>query len=198
MQVETYDMLEKVDLEMNQVDDESKQLIEALNLEGQKSLVNKETGNIRPYNLLTKEQQYVCKHLFPEATDLNKYDIGPIPYRVLKEAVVAKEHFTNLYILHEAPMIIRDPVLVGVNCSIYKLSNYDLERMSLIARWGEALEPWDDMLKRAKSKAIEAAKIELRKIQIKIAQGLEYLANDIAPDNKNYNHEAILQHLPYE
>ncbi len=152
MQVEIFDMLE-LDENLNyEPDAESVALIEELGLSGQKEMVNDE-GKREPYQKLTADQAMIFSTLFPSFCKIDEYSEGPIPYRVLKEAKQAREHFKYLYVLYDTPAEIKDPVLVGCNQEMYLYSHNNIEgvysKSSLIARWGDALESFDVLKERA-------------------------------------------------
>lgn len=199
MKVEIYDMLESTELAVMDIDDDSKTLIEELGLVGQKTLLSPQTGNIRPYNLLTKDQQFICMQLFPICSELKNYSDGPIPYRVLKEAAAAKEHFKYLYVLHEAPMQVKDPVLVGANDSMWgKPSAYDMQKLSLVARWGTALESWETLHEMAVAKFIKKAQNDFAALENTVKSALAMLKQGIVPTNTDYNIDTITGAMPFK
>jgi hypothetical protein len=155
--VETYDMLElDINLEVES-DPEAVAIIEEMGLTGQQDLVN-DTGGRQPYNRLTADQLIICATLFPSRARLSDYKEGPIPYRVLKEAQVAKKHFKFLYVFYDTPAEIKDPVLVGAHSEIYSWSDNptrDYAEAHLIARWGDALESWGDLMAKATKRRFE-------------------------------------------
>ena len=149
--VEIYDVRElDINLEY-EPNGESLDIISEMNLTGQLQLVNKE-GDRTPYAQLTEDQLTVAVHLFPKFSLLQDYKHGPIPYRVLKEAKFAREHFEYLYILHDTPAEVKDPILVGSHSQFYtwrESARPDYQSSFLIARWGDALEDWSVLLKKA-------------------------------------------------
>lgn len=202
MQVETYDCLEHQEMSLATIDDDSKHLIEVLALEGQKSLISPEKKAVRPYNLLTKEQQFICAILFPTVTPISDYDVGPIPYRVLKEAANAKEHFGHLYILHEAPMQIHDPILVGTKESIYgslgAASKYELQKISLIARWGTALESWENLYEQAVKKHVQNTLNNFKAFKSKVENAIGLLEQGLRPTNEDFRFEHLENSMPFK
>jgi len=150
MEVELYDVLEMgVDLE-KEPDLESIALITELDLKGQLTQVNDNNERL-PYQMITMEQNVIMSALFGSFQKISDYDKGPIPYRVLKEAKVAKEHFKHLYIVFDTPAEDKDPILLGVNDEFqtWKGKEEVYKNSFLIARWGEALEDWGVLMKKA-------------------------------------------------
>jgi hypothetical protein len=200
MDVEIYDMLEKTELGLAEIDDDSKHLIEALDLDGQKQLLNPEKTSIRPYNLITREQQFVCSVLFPECTAIKEYNTGPIPYRILKEAAAAKEHCGYLYILHEAPSYVHDPVLVGSSDSFYGnriTHDFQWRKISLIARWGTALESWETLYEKAVKTFNATSLNSFKALRAQVEIAISMLEQGVKPTNPAFNFEAISKAMPY-
>jgi hypothetical protein len=198
MKVETYDMLETIENQACGIDDQSKELIKELNLEGQESLLN-DSGERQPYQILSEQQGFICNTLFPVFTRLDRYSIGPIPYRVLKEAKVAKDHFKYLYVLHEAPLVIKDPVLIGSKSELYdwNKARNRYEGCSLIARWGEALESWEDMYGKAVKVFFKEQSEALTAIRYDIEKAIEMMKSNIMPTNKSFNIYNLKKTLPF-
>lgn len=199
MIVETYDMLETMENQIAEIDDESNLLIDELNLSGQKGLRNV-SGERRPYNLLTEQQLFVCGNLFPECSTISSYSAGPIPYRVLKEIKTAIEHFKFLYIIYETPAIVKDPVLIGSNSEVYGWNKgADKYRgCSLIARWGEALAPWEELFKQAKDSLTKRTHEMLVSMKTEIERAIKLSGEGIAPTNSQFNMASIQQLMPYK
>jgi hypothetical protein len=200
MDIEIYDMLEKTEMDVAGIDDDSKHLIEALNLDGQRELLNPDKTTIRPYNNITKDQQFICSVLFPECTSLNKYNAGPIPYRILKEAAAAKEHCGYLYILHESSIQVKDPVLVGSSDEIYgnKISHdYQWRKISLIARWGTALDSWETLYEKAVKLFNMTSLNSFRSLKEQVEIAISLLEQGVRPTNSQFDFEAISKAMPY-
>ena len=151
MEVEIYDMLEVDTNLVGEPDAESIKLIEELGLTGQQDQVTEE-GKRQPYQELNQTQLTVASILFPSSQEVGKYSKGPIPYRILKEVKAAREHFKSIQVFYPET-IEKDPLLVGYVDHFY---DWNEDKMAayrgghLIGRWGEALEPWDKMLVKAK------------------------------------------------
>lgn len=144
MEVQTYEATEATTEHRDryEIEAEAEQLIEEMDLEGQKSLMvedpETDTATRTPYEKMTQEQERVYGTLYPAKTDVEDYDKGPIPVRVLQIVSHGRELFDRMRVWHartEDP----DPVLVGT---------HDGDDF-LLARWGDALAPFDDLYDRA-------------------------------------------------
>lgn len=149
MLVETYEVTETFH-DGPECDAEAIKLIEHLGLEGQKELVkivdNKEARC--PYRLMTAQEVFVYGTLCPQRTNITKYKSGPIPLRVLQVAAHAQELFSHILVLHPKDPKEPDPVLVGVE-NDYQWYNLGQLKPSILARWGDILEPFDVLANRA-------------------------------------------------
>lgn len=171
MQVEAFDCTETAS-EPIEASEEAVRLMEELGLEGQKSLVTKSEKSGRdtrcPYREMTKDEAYVYKVLCPEETALSQYSRSPIPLRVLQIAAHANDLgiFKKLVVWDRKSAVVKDPVLVAYG----KPSPGDWrDSMWILARWGEELEAFTVLSKRA----LSAKRAE-------IVDGLQRIANSIA------------------
>lgn len=115
-----------------EIEDEAKNIIEQLGLEGQ--AVN---GKRNPFREMTKEEVFTYKVLCPSSYDIEKYSRTPIPYRVLQALNYCKENnfFHEYKIWDVQEQLIKDPVLVG------KQKEWN-SPWHIIARWGEELDEY--------------------------------------------------------
>lgn len=144
MQVETFEIEEQVGGTSPEVEAEAKALIEKLGLEGQQSLINPGgQGERFQYPKMTKVQAVVYRAVFPETSKLKDYSHGIIPVRVLQVAAHAREFCDHLEVWHSR-VPHPDPLLVGRKGSEYAGVLY------MLARWGEALVDFSEMVKQAK------------------------------------------------
>lgn len=170
MQVETYEVESKGDDEIQILasDGEAAMLIESLGLDGQKAMLNKDSGDFFPYRKITKEEHAVFKTLFTNRCEAKSYKDGPIPLRVLQLMSHAKElHHPDLAYFEvwypEAGH--DDPVLVG-------RKTYYQDPVYLLARWGNALDPFEALQEKAVKKSVAQAKVKLMQIQSKVGSAL--------------------------
>jgi hypothetical protein len=152
MQVETFECTETAH-EPIEACQEAVGLMEELGLEGQKELVTKceKSGFDQrcPYREMTATEAYVYRVLCPEVTPLKTYKRSPIPLRVLQVAAHANSLgiFKELRVWDRASPAVKDPVLVGVITH----PQYDWmdNKFFILARWGEELEAFAVLAKRA-------------------------------------------------
>jgi hypothetical protein len=169
MQVETYEVesVEQSEMQALAAEGEALELIESLGLEGQKSLVNKDTGSILPYRFITKQERFVFKTLFPQECKIEEYKDGPIPLRVLQAVAhvksLAREDMAYIQVWYPRQGI-DDPVLVA-------RPNSYRDPVYLLARWGQALLPFEELLEKAikEQKAIVKAKLAKMKHEVDAA-----------------------------
>lgn len=178
MQVETYEVEEINSSEAATMaaDAEAMELIEKLGLSGQKALSNPETCTRQPYRLLTTLETNTCSVLFPEHTRLENYAQGPIPLRVLQVAAHAKETglFKHLEVWHPANPYDKDPVLIGIATD--PRPHWDWNSVPfLLARWGDALQSWDELAEKARKIWIVRMEAKLKALQLKAGNDLARL-----------------------
>lgn len=150
---------------------EAVELIAQLGLDGQNALLEARDQDSpvtrNPYRLMTLQELHVYRELMPKETPIAAYRDGPIPLRVLQVAAHARESCGGLHVWHPEAGI-DDPVLVGKVTADrgWGYSYY------LLARWGEVLKPFDELLakareswirktRRAKEGIISTAQMEL-------------------------------------
>lgn len=167
MQVETYEVTEQFGIEKHEDEAEAIALIRSLGLEGQQSRLSNVGGSAQanPYRKMTREEAFVYSRICPQRTDVNRYESGWIPLRVLQVIAHAKPLFAHLVILHPEDVRI-DPVLVGT------AEKYGAHGDHILARWGDVLEPLDVLRERAvagwrKEYAEKIAKIASQAVALK-------------------------------
>lgn len=154
MKVETFECSETA-AEPIEAAEEAIEIIRSLGLNGQLELLapNDETKRA-PYREMTADELFVYETVCPTKAKLSDYRRTPIPLRVLQIA----SHVTELGLCEElevwdaASPAEKDPVLVGIVGPSYR----PLKRF-ILARWGEELETFVVLFKRA---------IEVKRLQI--------------------------------
>jgi hypothetical protein len=152
--------------EANQMacDAEAAELIEMLGLRGQQALQNPETLTRCPYPMGEEEQLAVYRALNPETCKPEDYSFDAIPVRVMQILAHAKslDFFTDFQIWYPKMKRVEDPVLVGIRTWRRPGRDWDATDTYLLARWGKALLPFDELKRTAISTLREAtaAKIE--------------------------------------
>lgn len=144
-------------------DAEAMALIQELGLAAQRSTDGARIAYPNP----TADQMLVLMSLFSAATKLEEYDAGCIPLRMLKEirSYKAENPTHTLYIRHSPPAQVRDPVLLAyTGIHAWMWDKDEGKNTRLIARWGDALEPWGDLLNRAQTLLAKRATAALDQI----------------------------------
>jgi len=162
--------------------DEWKNLINGMELNGQKKLLS-EKDNIPPIPFLyLNEGMYrILTTLLPTKTKYNEYSNSPIPLKVLSilKMAVDANYFTKILVFHSDEK--SDPALVGVTQEKinYSWGSNIEEKFYLIAKWGDALKSWEVM----EHEAIEILKkkciSEYNNIQNKINSSINSIDNSI-------------------
>ena len=146
MIVETYEVTETTTAGEDPVlaDAAAIELIRELDLEGQKELLaHDETAVIRiPYQRMTAEEVRVYQTLYPADEKVEAYRAGPIPLRVLQVVAHARTMFDKV-LVWGPEQYDPDPVLVG------QIGEYGNAEYYLLARWGDALAPFEELRDRA-------------------------------------------------
>lgn len=144
MNVETYEVPEVMHDGSTECEAEAAALIESLGLEGQQSLIKKNSDVRAPYRKMTLEEKTVYKAILPRSVALAKYSDGVIPLRVLQVAAHAKELYDHVQVWCPENADDPDPLLVGLNGT-----DYSPRETFILARWGEVLVPFAELSKKA-------------------------------------------------
>jgi hypothetical protein len=197
MKVETFEVTETNECGPD-IEQEQLMLIESLGLTGQRKLIsNGKEGetNLCPYRKMTADEKVVYSVLLSRRVNLEDYCDATIPTRVLQVAAHAKElEIGKLAVWCPENADDPDPVLVAYTGSYL---NGGERELWLLARWGEHLVPFDDLVKKAmvilretKKTILEAMKkridIEIEKLAgINTVQGIanikdNYYAHDVS------------------
>ncbi len=122
--------------------EQTKELVSQLGLVGQEQFLNNEVKEVFPYRKMLKQEDLVYKALCPQRTELANYADSIIPLRVLQIAAHAQQlGLKKLMVWHSESSDTKDPMLIGE----MKGSNF------ILARWGEVLLPFEELLLKAKS-----------------------------------------------
>ena len=164
MQVETFECHEVAEETIEETE-EAVKIINDLGIYGQKNLVYdsyQEGVNKKrvPYRQINADERFVYKMLCPKDYPLEEYNRSSIPLRVLQVLEHARGlcFFDNFVIWDRDEAQVKDPVLIGLGGS----SNTWDRKEYIIARWGDELETFSILLKRAinqkREQMIHAAK----------------------------------------
>jgi len=157
MAVEVYLEEELRELAENpEVNAEWKALVESLQLSGQLQLISGGEKSAIPFPQMNDGMKRVYNTLCPKETALPSYSSGTIPLRVLSAAALCKEqnYFAGgLWVWSDeaAP----DPILVG------KISTSYSSPIHLIARWGDELRSYPELVKLAIERKIKLSRAKL-------------------------------------
>lgn len=168
MIIETYEVNEVTPEGVDTLDADAIAMIERLGLTGQKSLMSKGAEGattVMPYQPMTAEEFAVYRLLFPARDDVAAYSAGPIPLRVLQVIAFAKSEgwFKTLEVWHKTTGSAKDdPVLVGV--AEHDPRTWEDKRF-LLARWGDALAPFSQLLAQAGAAAKAQIKAALSRVR---------------------------------
>lgn len=164
IQVETFEQTEIGAEGAHECEVEAIALIEKLGLRGQKALVHGDTVTRNPYRVMNRVEEMVYRTLYPERASIEDYRNGMIPLRVLQIAAHAKDRFGLVEVWSEATAQ-TDPVLVGIETRPNRANPaWGNERLHFIlARWGEALEPFAKLREKAIEVLAERSKIGAEK-----------------------------------
>ena len=186
MKTETYECSE-VAAEHPEVTSEAIEIIESLELEGQKGLISRTDGPnpIRcPYRMMKAEEKFVFELLCPQRREASEYKASAIPIRVLQVLAHANSlTIFKAYQIWAAEGEIKDPVLVAYTSTETwrsKTGPY------ILARWADELDSWAQLTKQAmviwKAKTLS----ELKSLERKIRGTIETIEKtDISPHRAN-------------
>lgn len=189
MLVETFECQETAS-EPIEASEEAIRLINEMGLEGQQSLIHGDESSQRdtrmPYREITDLERFVYKTLCPVSYEIAAYKRTPIPLRVLQIAAHAKDTgcFDKLVVWDAAAEADKDPVLVGIK----KGEGEQAWRTTtfILARWGDVLDEWPILCKRALERHREKVRAKLLEIKHKVDarlagvdhESLDYYAGD--------------------
>jgi len=173
MLVETYEQTELTADLKPECDTEALKLIESLGLNGQMDLATRsDDGQAKrnPYRQMTREEGLVYNLLLPKKTKLHEYADGMVPLRVLQVAAHAKSLFTELWVWSPASAADKDPLLVGMIKTPIpgQPAYYTRDSEWLLARWGDVLIPFGDLIKQAAQRAREKVKLAIGKARAEV------------------------------
>ncbi|MDE2097266.1 MAG: hypothetical protein KGL39_08495 [Patescibacteria group bacterium] len=147
---ETNDELSGIVADVNAIE-----LIEKLGLSGQKTLVDNKKLTRVAFRRMTEVEREVYSLLFPEKTRVTEFNTEIIPVRVLEalNEATEQEQFCYFEVWHAATRK-DDPILVGVqgkpDPQTWNKDYVNVTGHFIIARWGEALQPFKVLCQQAK------------------------------------------------
>lgn len=176
--------------------DEAVALLQELGLTNQLSIVKKADKEVTErvtHPTPTDIQRLVMEGLFPSATKLEDYRVGCIPLRVLKEIKVYKQEHPDhvIVIRHVKNNQMKDPIVIAYTRPEHKwMATHENPGSSwsefrMIARWGDGLEDWNTLYKKAKKVISEGTLEALNEIISKCTIAKQMIQSGIMPKNSN-------------
>lgn len=183
MEIETFEIEEKVGGTTPELEAEAIGMIEKLGLKGQQKLVTPTPDGEREriqYPVMTQLEVAVYEAIFPEKTLVEDYEAGIIPVRIMQVIAHAREQFDKVYIWHKK-VSDPDPILVALKKDTKESW---IIRCFLLARWGDALMQFGELEKEARvllereyrakfEKSISVAKIKLDSLSSVVEEHLK-------------------------
>lgn len=142
-----------------------------LGLKGQSQLADG-TASPVPFEHMNRGMENMFKVLCPRSYKLNDFNKTPIPLEVLGLIELAQKegHFDKIEIWCDDTQ--PDPIAVGkrFNNAADRKSGYDWNMDKyLIARWGDEIVPWEQLVDKAKKRWSDARKAMIEKAKSEIA-----------------------------
>lgn len=159
------------------------EIINRLGLKGQTQVLNPETATRNPFRRMTNLEMLVFGTLFTRRDKLEGYSADAIPLRVLELAAKAVDSraFVKLEVWHDTERT-DDPILVGVAGELKKENWGEYIRNEahfLIARWGRALLPFEQLCAEAKAKWLAVTQSEKKRKLVELRGEITKLERDI-------------------
>lgn len=160
MLIETYECETVPSVEFT---DEAIALVEKLGAEKQSNFY-REGASVAPYRMMTPEEKAVYEIVLPNRDEIDKFDAGPIPLRVLQVAAHAKEvlEVGTLVVWHQG--VGKDDPLMTLRIGASYSGKY-----YLLARWGEVLEEFSVL----RDKAVERLSLKVKSKLAELTSQLE-------------------------
>lgn len=148
--------------------EEWKSKVADLELEGQISLmVNSEKNSPSPYTFMNEQMKLVFQTICPSKELVEKYNKSAIPLDVLAHVALCKQegYFQKIEVWYDNRN--PDPVLVG-----YVTDNYSSSIMHIIARWGDEIVPYEQLVEKAIRRYTEGFKMALSTLRSECEQSI--------------------------
>lgn len=142
--------------------------IKELGLGGQEKLTkNSPKDAASPYTFMNEQMKLVFQTLCPTKAEVEKYDKSVIPIDVLSHVALCKQegYFAKLEIWYDNKS--PDPVLVGHISTVYNTP------LHLIARWGDEIIPYEQLVEKAIRRYSEAFKLSVQATMSQCKSALE-------------------------
>lgn len=156
--VETYLSEELTELiHDSERNDEWKQKIESLGLEGQKNLLSAPDKSPVPFPIMNQSMQRVYETLCPNSVEIKEYSETTIPLRVLAMVALCQQenYFHKMMVWHDNKK--PDPIIIGHLSDDWNSPKY------LIARWGDELRSFPELKQLAVERKMEESATKIKK-----------------------------------
>ena len=147
----------------NQLNDEWKDKINELGLEGQQNLLKDDKSNPSPYTFMNQNMVKIFATVCPEVIDYKQYSKSTIPMEVLSHIALCEKEGYFKYMKIWYDDISPDPILVGY----LKDGEYSMTQ-HLIARWGDEVIPIEMIESKAKQRIKDLLTSKLNSIMTSI------------------------------
>ena len=178
MDIETYEVTEVCEKGSTENFEQTKEIINDLDLKGQMKFVDNETQEVHPYRKLTGQEKLVYETLLPEVTLLKDYDDSIIPLRVLQVAAHALSLgvITEIEVWHTSNADVKDPLLVGTNGK----GKYSSDTAYyILARWGDVLENFQVLSENARKMLVDEANAKITTVISQVTALKESIAENV-------------------
>jgi len=135
-----------------------------------------------PYRKITKQEHAVYSTICPVHCLVKDYKDSPIPLRVLEVASLADEYFKELYVMYPE-VYEKDPILIGCTTGWYG-DKY------ILARWGEELDEFPFLLKKAMGIWREKVSRKLIEMKYELDRAIE-LCKATGPSMASFNTQSL-------
>jgi NADH dehydrogenase/NADH:ubiquinone oxidoreductase subunit G len=116
-----------------------------------------------PFRVMKSDELWAYKQVMESQQDYKKFDSEYVPLRILEIIKKYKDSFNEIQIWSVESHEVKDPILVGIKEPAQYSKVY-----YLLARWGDALVPFEQILAKAVKSRREELKNELQSAKIKI------------------------------
>lgn len=158
--------------------DEWKEICETLEMKGQKSLIERksgEEGNPTPFMRINKRWLKIFKVLCPSKMEYKEYNFSVIPVEGMAEIAecVHNRYFDEIEIWYDN--VEKDPLIIGINKGRYSSDN----KYFLVGRFGDEIMPLEMLEKKAIKRMRDSIKNAIDKLSKTVDESLmNYLDDD--------------------
>lgn len=148
---------------------EWEQKVKDLGLTGQLELTaNSPKDSASPYTFMNQQMKIVFETICPTKMLVEKYNKTAIPIEVLSHIALCKQegYFKKMEVWYDDKN--PDPVVVG-----YVTDSYSSSILHIIARWGDEVVPYEQLVEKAIKRYTEAYKLAVQETRNKCEEYLK-------------------------